>query len=91
MTKKELIEALATQSGVDRKEVAQVIEALPQLIKDQVKATGKAAIHGLGTFSVTERAAREGRNPQTGATIQIPAKRTVSVKLTRDLRDAVAE
>jgi len=86
MTKKELIDALIAKSGVNRKDVEAVIAALPETIKDEIRATGESAVYGLGTFKVSERAARTGRNPSTGAAIEIPASKVVSIKLTKDLR-----
>lgn len=88
MTKKDLIAALSAQTGVDAKSTTKIIEALPALIKEQIKEKGAASVHGLGNFSVSERAARTGRNPQTGAALEIAAKKVVTVKLASDLRNA---
>jgi len=86
MTKKELIDALIAKTGVDRKGVEAVINALPETIKEEIRAKGESSVHGLGTFKVTERAARVGRNPATGEPLQIKASKAVSLKLTKELR-----
>lgn len=86
MTKKELINALIAKSGVERKSVEALISALPETIKEEIRANGEAAIYGLGTFKVSERAARTGKNPRTGEPLEIKASKVVSVKLTKDLR-----
>lgn len=88
MTKKELIDALFEQTGVDRKQATLIIEALPKIVKEEIRTKGTSTLFGLGTFSVSERAARTGRNPQTGATLQIAAKKTVKMKPAADIRSS---
>ncbi|MBD8089330.1 HU family DNA-binding protein [Pseudomonas fluorescens] len=89
MTKKELIEALASQSGVDRKQVELVLKALPEAIKAELKDKGESAVYGLGTFKVSDRAARMGKNPQTGQPLQIAARKAVTMKPASDIRQSV--
>ena len=67
----------------------QALNSVLGAITDAVAAGDKVTLIGFGTFSVTDRAAREGRNPQTGKTIQIPAKKVVKFKAGKKLADAV--
>jgi DNA-binding protein HU-beta len=75
MTKHELAKRVATDVGVTAGQAASVVDAAFAAIAAELAAGRDVAIAGFGKFSVTERAAREGRNPATGATIQIAASR----------------
>lgn len=74
MTKAELIEKVAEKAGTTKTLAAQVLDAMTSTIIEAVKADDKVALVGFGTFSLVKRAARTGRNPQTGKTLEIAAK-----------------
>ena len=80
MNKTELIDAVAAKAGLSKADAKKAIDAVLGSIAEAVKGGDKVTLVGFGTFSVTERSARTGRNPQTGATIEIPAKKSVKFK-----------
>lgn len=80
MNKTELIDAVAAKAGFSKVDAKKALDAVLDSIAEAVKGGDKVALVGFGTFSVTERAARTGRNPQTGATIEIAAKKSVKFK-----------
>ena len=71
MKKAELVEAVATKAGLTKADADRAIKALCETIEGVLKKGDKVALPGFGTFSVAKRAAREGRNPQTGETVKI--------------------
>jgi DNA-binding protein HU-beta len=73
MTKNELADKVAERTGLAGSQSRQVLEATIELISDELAAGGEVALAGFGKFSVSQRAARQGRNPSTGATIDIAA------------------
>ena len=73
MNKTELISALAEKTEVSKKDAEKVVNAFVEVVGEQLKKGDKIQLIGFGTFEVAERAAREGRNPQTGKTIKIAA------------------
>lgn len=73
MTKHELIAHLATETGLSKRQVEQVIGKLVEIVGQNITKGHKVAITGFGTFDLGKRAARRGVNPQTGADIKIPA------------------
>ena len=77
MNKAELVEKVAADAGVDKRDAEGVLSAAFRAIVDGAKAGDRVAWPGFGTFSLTERAARMGRNPQTGAAISIPASKAL--------------
>ncbi|MBP5456213.1 MAG: HU family DNA-binding protein [Paludibacteraceae bacterium] len=85
MTKAELIDAIASQSGLTKADSQKALDATVKAISDLLKAGGNLQLVGFGTFSVEERAAREGRNPATGAKMQIPAKKVAKWKPSKSL------
>ena len=89
MNKGDLAEKVAKDCGLSKTAADQVLNSVLGAITDAVAAGDKVTLIGFGTFSVTDRAAREGRNPQTGKTIQIPAKKVVKFKAGKKLADAV--
>ncbi len=89
MNKSDLVEAMAADAGISKAAAAKALDSLMNNVKKTLKDGGKLALVGFGSFTVKERAAREGRNPQTGATIKIPARRVVSFKPGSELKDAV--
>ncbi len=89
MKKAEMIEALANQTGLTKVDVEKVFGATFDLIKSELANGNNVAVAGFGTFKVSERAARSGRNPQTGETIQIAASKVVGFKAGKDLKETV--
>lgn len=85
MTKAELIDAIASQSGLTKADSQKALDATVKAISDMLKAGGSLQLLGFGTFSVDERAAREGRNPATGEKMQIPAKKVAKWKPSKGL------
>ena len=85
--KSDVINAIAEQAGISKKEAAAAFDAFVGYISDTCQTGERCAIPGLGSFSVTERKAREGRNPRTKETITIPASKNVRFKAGKDLRD----
>jgi DNA-binding protein HU-beta len=80
MNKGELIKAMAEKAGFTNKDTAIAYEAFVATVTETLKAGEKVQLVGFGTFSVVEKAAREGVNPATGAKIQIPAKKVAKFK-----------
>ncbi len=89
MNKSELIDALASSADMSKTESADVIENLVKIITGTLQSGDSVSISGFGTFSISNRAARTGRNPQTGAAIDIPAARIPKFKAGKALKDAV--
>ena len=89
MNKNELISAVAEKADLTKAQAGDAVEALFDIISDSLKGGDEVRIIGFGNFSVTERAATEGRNPRTGETIQIPASKTPKFKAGKGLKDAV--
>ncbi len=80
MNKAELISAIAEKAGLTKVEAGKALEAMMDTTIDTLKKGEKLTLIGFGTFSVSERAARQGRNPQTNKTIKIPAKKVAKFK-----------
>jgi len=89
MNKGELIEKVAKNSGLSKTDAEKALASILDAIAEAVATGEKVTLIGFGTFSVSERAAREGRNPQTGETMQIPAKKIVKFKAGSKLIEAV--
>src|SRR6202140_25668 len=87
--KGDVINEIAEQAGISKKEAAAAFEALVSYISDTCQRGDRCAIPGLGSFAVTQRKAREGRNPRTNEKITIPASKNVRFKAGKDLRAAV--
>ena len=87
--KGDVINAIADQAGISKKEAAAAFDAFVAYITDTCQRGERCAIPGLGSFSVTERKAREGRNPRTKEAINIPASKNVRFKAGKDLRDVL--
>jgi DNA-binding protein HU-beta len=75
MTKNELAERVAQRSGLSASQARQVVETTLEAVSDELAAGGEVSLAGFGKFSVSHRAARQGRNPSTGQTIQIAASK----------------
>ena len=89
MTKPELVKAVAEQAGLTNKDADKAVSALISVVTSELAAGGKVQLIGFGTFEVVERAAREGRNPQTGETVKIKASKAPKFKAGKALKDAV--
>jgi DNA-binding protein HU-beta len=89
MNKTELVAAVAEAAGLSKKDAEKALNAFQDVVKKQLKKGNKVQLVGFGTFEVTKRAAREGRNPQTGATMKIPASKAPKFKAGKALKDAV--
>jgi DNA-binding protein HU-beta len=90
MTKTELIDALAEKAELTKAEAAKFLAAFTKTVTDEIKAGEKVTLTGFGTFSVSERAARKGRNPQSGAEIDIAASKVPKFKAGKGLKDKVS-
>ena len=91
MNKTELINAIAEGSGLTKTDAAKALNATIAAIAGAVKEGDKVSVVGFGTFEVSERAAREGRNPQTGETMTIAASKAPKFKAGKALKDAINE
>jgi len=91
MNKAELIAKIAEDADVSKAMSEKLLNATLSGIKEGLTDDGNLTLVGFGTFSVVKRAARKGRNPQTGKTIKIPAKKVVKFKPGKNLKDAVNE
>ena len=80
MNKSELIDAIAAKAGLKKADAKNALEAFMATTSETLKDGGKVSLVGFGTFAVSERGARQGRNPKTGATMTIPAKKVVKFK-----------
>lgn len=89
MTKSEILAALAEGSTMSKKEVGEFLEKMVNLAYKEVKSSGEFVIPGIGKLVKVNRAARVGRNPATGATIQIPAKTVVKFRVAKAAKEAV--
>ncbi len=87
--KADVINAIAEEAGISKKEAGAAFDAFVGYITESCQRDVRCAIPGLGSFSVTHREAREGRNPRTNEKIKIPASKNVRFKAGKDLRDAV--
>lgn len=83
--KSELISSIAEKSGLSKADSKKALDAFIASVSEELKAGGKIALVGFGTFSVTEKAARKGVNPRTKAVIEIPAKKVVKFKAGAEL------
>ena len=89
MNKAELISAIATDAGVTKSVASKVLESVINNVTESLKKGDKVTLVGFGTFSVTKRKARTGRNPQTGKEIEIPAKKVAKFRAGAKLAEAV--
>ena len=89
MNKTELVAAMAEQAGLTKKDAEKALVAFTDAVAAELKKGGKVQLVGFGTFEVSERAAREGRNPQTGETMKIEASKAPKFKAGKALKDLV--
>ena len=86
MNKTELVAAVAEQAGLSKKDAEAAVKAFTDVVAEALKAGDKIQLVGFGTFEVSERAAREGRNPRTGETMTIEASKTPKFKAGKALK-----
>jgi len=89
MTKSELIHKVAEDCGLSQKDVGSCLNSIIETIQKELSDEGDVVIPGFGSFSVTERSARQARNFKTGEMIDVPATKTVKFKVGKTLKDAV--
>ena len=89
MNKAELVAAMAEQAGLSKKDAEAALKAFTDVVSDELKNGGKVQLVGFGTFEVSERAAREGRNPQSGEVMKIAASKAPKFKAGKALKDLV--
>ena len=87
MTKAELIAKMAQDTGLSKATAEKALKSMIESVGNALKKGDSVSLPSFGTFSIKERAARTGRNPQTGAEIQIPAKNVVKFKAGKGLRE----
>ena len=89
MNKTELIDAAAASTGMRRSDIQVALDAILETIADEVRRGNKVTLTGFGNFELRERAARFGRNPQTGEQIQVAASKAPTFKAGKSFKDAV--
>ncbi len=89
MNKSDFVNAVADSSELSKADAGRAVDAMVEVVKKALKKGDTVTLVGFGTFSVRKRAARQGRNPQTGATIKIKASKSPAFKAGKALKDAV--
>ena len=89
MNKAELVAAMADQAGLSKKDSEKALKAFTDVVAEELKKGEKVQLVGFGTFEVAQRAAREGRNPQSGAVMKIPASKAPKFKAGKALKDSI--
>ncbi|MFA5359011.1 MAG: HU family DNA-binding protein [Patescibacteria group bacterium] len=89
MTKSQTLAVLAEKTGLAKKDVANFLDVMVDLAYSQVKSAGEFVIPGIGKLVKLHRKARQGRNPATGATIQIPARTVVKFRVSKAAKDSI--
>ena len=89
MNRMELVAAIAEKSELSKKDAEKALKAFTDVVAEELKKGEQIQLVGFGTFKVSERAAREGRNPQTGETMQIKASKSPKFKAGKALKDAL--
>ena len=89
MNKTELVAAIAKKTELSKKDAEKALKAFTDVVAEELKKGEKIQLVGFGTFEVAERAARTGRNPQTGAEMTIPASKAPKFKAGKALKDSI--
>ena len=89
MNKSDLIDAIADSAGLSKADAGRALDAVVDTVTGALQSGDSVSLVGFGTFSVRDRAARQGRNPRTGETIQIKASKNPAFKAGKALKDAV--
>ena len=87
MNKTELVAAMAEQAGISKKDAEKALKAFTDVVTEELKNDGKVQLVGFGTFEVSKRAEREGRNPQSGEPMKIAASKSPKFKAGKALKD----
>lgn len=91
MNKTELVAAMADQAGLSKKDAEKALKAFTDVVSEELQKGGKVQLVGFGTFEVSQRAARDGRNPQTGEVMPIAASKAPKFKAGKALKDMINE
>lgn len=89
MNKAELVSAIADKASLSKKDAEAAIKAFTEVVAEELKKGEKIQLVGFGTFEVSKRAARTGRNPQTGKEMKIPASKAPKFKAGKALKDSI--
>ena len=89
LSKSQLLSTLAEKTGHSKKDIDAVLETLTEIAYKEAKSVGKFTLPGFGILKLVQRAARMGRNPATGATIKIPAKRVLKFRIAKQAKDSI--
>ena len=89
MNKTELVAAIASKANISKKDAEASVKAFTEVVAEELKKGEKIQLVGFGTFEVSKRAARTGRNPQTGAEMKIPASKAPKLKAGKALKDSI--
>ena len=89
MNKTELVAAMSDKAGISKKVAEEALAAFTEAVTEELKKGGKVQLVGFGTFEISERKARDGRNPQNGKPMKIAASKAPKVKAGKALKDAV--
>jgi DNA-binding protein HU-beta len=89
MNKAELVEAIAKDAKISKSQAQDALDSFVSNVQRTLKRGGKITLVGFGTFATSKRSARTGRNPQTGASIRIPAKKVAKFSAGKALKDAI--
>lgn len=90
MTKAEVIRDVARRASITKWAAELAVNQIRDIIVAEVKGSGRFALDGVGVFTLVERAAREGRNPQTGEAVKIPAKKVIKFRPSKSFKEAIA-
>ena len=89
MTKKDLVDKMAKDAGISKAAAGKALKSFTDGVTKSIKKNKSVTLVGFGTFSLSKRKARKGRNPQTGETIKIKASKTAKFKAGKTLKDAL--
>ena len=89
MNRQELVDSMASKADISKKSADAALKAFMESVQEELKKGGKVQLVGFGTFEVTKRSARTGRNPQTGATMKIAASKAPKFKAGKAFKDAL--
>lgn len=89
MTKQDLVNFMAEETGLTKVDAGKALDAFQKGVTEGLKKEGKVTLTGFATYEVKQKAAREGRNPRTGETVKIPARKAVTIKAGSKLKDAL--
>ena len=89
MNKTELVAAIASKANISKKDAEASVKAFTEVVAEELKKGEKIQLVGFGTFETSKRAARTGRNPQTGAEMKIPASKAPKFKAGKALKDSI--